>query len=138
MRNEYFYALAKHSAVIANSFSESADNIQPEWIYCQWAHETGEFTSAMCVEYNNLGGLCQTQPNDTPQPDGNQFYMQFDSYEAYAEYFGRYLRYYAENGIYAAGTLEDYVRALKDGQYFGDDVENYLARTGEIYAECFA
>lgn len=135
--NEYFYNLAKRSAEIANSY-EGGGNILPEWIYCQWTHETGEFTSAMCIQYNNLGGLCQTQPNDTPQPDGDQYYMQFATPEDYADYFGRYLHYYREDGIYDAKSLEDYVAALKHGGYFGDSLENYIAGTGAVYAECFA
>lgn len=130
--NEYFYALAKRAAEIAG------ETIQPEWIYCQWAHETGNFTSDMCTEYHNLGGLTQTEPNDTPQPDGDYYYMQFDSFEDYAEYFGKYLRYYRENGIYEAQDLDGYVKALKDGGYFGDSLENYLAGTHAVYEECFA
>ena len=135
--NEYFFNLAKRSAELANSYSEGANNIKPEWIYCQWVHESGNFTSELCTQYHNLGGLTQTTPNDTPQPDGDYYYMQFDSYEAYAEYFGRYLRYYAEDGIYNAQSLDDYIAALKHGGYFGDDLNAYLADCKRIYAEEF-
>ena len=126
--NQYFYDLAKRAAGIAG------EPIQAEWIYCQWAHETGGFDSALSLEYYNLGGLTQTTPNDTPQPDGDCYYMQFDSYEAYADYFGRYLRYYQENGIYNAQSIDDYIVALKDGGYFGDSLENYLSSVKRIYS----
>jgi Mannosyl-glycoprotein endo-beta-N-acetylglucosaminidase. len=135
--NDYYYSLAQRAAGVANSY-EGGGNILPEWIYCQWAHETADFTSTLCVQYNNLGGLCQSTPNDTPQPDGNQYYMQFATPEAYADYFGKYLHYYREDGVYEAPSLEDYVRALKHGGYFGASLEEYLAGTGRIYQECFA
>ncbi|HWR41833.1 hypothetical protein [Sporomusa sp.] len=64
--------------------------------------------------------------------------MQFDSYEDYAEYFGKYLKYYEENGIYNSTCIDDYIVALKNGGYFGDSLENYLASVKQIYAENFA
>jgi hypothetical protein len=130
--NDYFWKLAKLSAEIAGA------PILPEWIYCQWEHETGGFSSRLMRENHNLGGVCQTQPNDSPQPDGNQYYMNFDTYEDYARYFGKYLRYYRGDGIYEATNLAEYCAALKRGGYFGDALENYVARTAEIYAENFS
>lgn len=122
--NNFFWKLAKRAADVAN---ENGGNIKPEWIYSQWAHETANFTSVLCGKYYNLGGLCQFEPNDTPQPDGDQYYMQFGSYEDYADYFGRYLRKYEEDGIFEAQNIDEYVAALKHGGYFGDSLENYLA-----------
>ena len=104
--NEYFYGLAQRAAELAGV------PIKAEWIYAQWVHETGNFTSDLCINYHNLDGITQTTPNDTPHPDGSCYYMQFDSYEGYAEYFGRYLRYYAEDGAYNAQNLYDYLAAL--------------------------
>lgn len=129
--NEYFYNLAERAAALAGEL------IDPKWIYCQWFHETGGFASELSDTYYNLGGLTQVTPNDTPQPDGTCYYMQFTSYEDYAEYFGKYLRYYEENGIYNAGCLEDYVRALKDGGYFGDTLENYINGCMAVYEASF-
>ena len=100
-------------------------------------HETNGFTSSLCVEYNNLGGVTQTSVNNTPQPDGQYYYMQFESVEEYAEYFGRYLRLYEENGIYEAFSIEDYAAALKDGGYFGDTLENYVAGMTRAYNDAF-
>ena len=45
----------------------------------------------------------------------------------FALYFGRYLRQYESDGIFGCQSLEDYIRVLKDGGYFGDSYENYLA-----------
>lgn len=136
--NEYFYDLAKQAALAAAN--AGLLNLDPRWIYAQWCHETAGFTSAMCVDYKNLGGLTQVAPNDTPQPDGDYYYMQFDTYEEYAAYFGRYLKGFIDGGIDQASTLEEYITALKDspsGAYFGDSLENYLTNCQQIYEECF-
>lgn len=133
--SEYYFELAKRAAEIANE--ERGDIIKPEWIYSQWCHETGGFISELCVNYNNFGGITQSTPNDLPQPDGSLWYREFESPEAYAEYFGKYLRYYEENDIYDSVSLEDYVTALKNGGYFGDSLENYLSDCQRIYDENF-
>jgi len=129
--NEYFYGLAKVSAEIAG------EPIKAEWIYSQWAHETNEFASDLTEEYHNLGGLTQVEPNDTPQPDGSCYYMQFGSYEDYADYFGKYLQYYRDNGIFDAQSIDDYITALKNGDYFGDTLENYLSDVKNILMTTF-
>ena len=100
-------------------------NLNPDWIFSQWAHETGGFTSELCVEHNNFAGLTQSEDNGLGQPDGSCFYMRFDSAYDFAVYFSKYLLLY--EGISDCSSLEDYVRCLKDGGYFGDTVENYLA-----------
>ena len=134
--NELYLEAAKESARIAN---DGYDNnpIDYKILYSQWSHETNGFTSDLCVEYNNLGGVTQTSVNNTPQPDGQYYYMQFESVEEYAEYFGRYLRLYEENGIYDATDIESYAAALKDGGYFGDTLENYVAGMTAAYNEAF-
>lgn len=133
--NNYFYELAQRAAQVA---AERGLTVDSRWIYCQWAHETGDFSSELSDQYHNLGGLTQTETNDTPQPDGLNYYMQFASFEDYADYFGKYLTYYQENGIYDAQSLEHYVTYLKNGGYFGDSLENYLSDCQSIYAENFS
>lgn len=103
MINEYFYELAKRAAEISR--------LPAKWIYAQWYHETGGFTSALCVDYNNFGGITQVTPNDLPQPDGSLYYMEFNSPEDYAEYFGHYLALYEEDGIYEATNIQEYAEA---------------------------
>lgn len=127
--NDYFWQLAQRSAKISG--------IKAEWIFCQWSHETADFTSELCLEYHNLGGLTQTEPTDAPQPDGSLWYMKFVSYEDYAEYFGRYLKLYESDGIYEATTIPEYAEALKRGGYFGDSVENYINGMMRVYTEEF-
>ncbi|SPF56660.1 glycoside hydrolase family 73 protein [Candidatus Desulfosporosinus infrequens] len=133
-----FYDLA----VLAteSAAGEGIKNIDPRWVYSQWQHESDHFTSQLAVENHNLGGLTQIDPNDSPQPDGNYYYINFASDEEYAVYFGRYLRYFLDSGIDQASTLTEYIIALKNspsGAYFGDSLENYLADCQKIYNENF-
>lgn len=123
-----YKALAERSAKIAN--------IPADWIYRQWAHETGNFTSALCLEYNNFGGITTANPTDEElkikQPDGKLWYKVFDSPEAFADYFGKYINRYDEYGVHEATDIRGYVEALSKGGYFGDSVDNYVAgMTGE-------
>ena len=118
--NYYYFKLAKVSARIVGY------PVTASIIYAQWAHETNNFTSDLCVECHNLGGLTQANENSNPQPDGNNYYMEFISDLDFARYFGSYLKLYAENGLYECKTVEDYVHCLKVGGYFGDTEENYL------------
>lgn len=129
MRNEYYWNLAQRAAAIAE--------LPAEWIYSQWVHETGDFTSELCRDYNNLGGLTQFAVNNLPQPDGSLYYMEFATPENYADYFGYYLTLYRENGIYEAENILEYATALKEGGYFGDTIENYVAGMESAYADAF-
>ena len=130
MINERYFSLAQQAAAISG--------LPAEWIYSQWAHETGGFVSELCIEHNNLGGLTQEEPNDLPQPDGSLWYRHFDTPEDYADYFGRYLRLYREDGIYNAETIPEYAAALCRGGYFGDSLKNYVAGMEAAYKEAFA
>lgn len=133
MRNEYFYALAIKSGEIAG--------LNSKWIYAQWVHETGNFTSVLCGNYCNLGGITTSNPTEQElslgQPDGSLWYKVFNSYEDYAAYFGRYLKLYAEDGIYEAESIQEYAEALKRGGYFGDSIENYVAGMEAAYEDAF-
>ena len=129
--NQYYWDLAVKAA------GKTGYPIQSEWIYSQWYHETNGFTSALCVEYNNLGGLTQVEPNDIPQPDGSYYYMKFNTPEDYAEYFGKYLRYYREDGLFESTNLDEYIEALKRGSYFGDTIENYKEGCHNVYDNLF-
>lgn len=104
-------------------------------IYAQFSHETGNFTSELCLQYNNLAGVTQVEPNDLPQPDGSFYYMKFDSLDAWARYFGKFIRLF--DGAVEATTIEEYATALKEGGYFGDTLENYIDGMTSAYDEAF-
>lgn len=98
-----------------------------QWIYGQWYHESGGFSSQLSRENFNFSGLTQSTPNDSPQPDGNMYYIKFNSPEEFAEYFTKYIKLYAADGIFNARTVEEYAHALKRGGYYGDSEENYAS-----------
>ena len=133
---QYFYSMAKVASK-SSWDNKGLYNIDGRWIFCQWFHETGGFTSELSDKYHNLGGLTQEEQNSTPQPDGNGYYMQFNSYEAYADYFGRYLGYYIGNEVDRSTNLQEYITALYDGGYFGDSLDNYLSDCQGIYNKYF-
>lgn len=136
--NDYFYNLATVASQIATEYDLQID---PRWIYCQWVHESSDFTSDLAVSNHNLGGLTQVSYNDTPQPDGDFYYINFPTYEDYARYFGNYLHYFIDGGLDTATTLEEYITALKNspsGAYFGDSLENYISNCERIYNETFS
>ena len=113
---------------LAHSCSEvlGIPAITGDIIYAQWLHESEGFTSELCHEYHNFAGLTQVEDNGLPQPDGDYFYMKFDSVKDFADYFAFYLSLYKPDGIYRVYSLEDYISCLKNGGYFGDTYENYL------------
>lgn len=118
-------------ALIASAKS----GIPADWIYSQWAHETADFTSELCLSYNNFGGVTQVEDNGLSQPDGAYYYMRFDTPVLFAEYFGDYLNLYHDDGIHSALSLYDYVMALHAGGYFGDDPDNYYYGCNRFYEE---
>ena len=129
--NQQMYELARQSSEISG--------VPAEWIYSQWQHESANFTSDLWTGQNNCGGLTQEEENDTPQPDGNYYYMKFSTPEEYAAYFGRYIKKYFPTAA-RAQTLEQYVQDLKTGEeyvYYGDSVENYMEGTTGAYNEAF-
>ena len=106
-----------------------------ELLYAQFAHETGNFTSELCREYNNLAGVTQVEPNDLPQPDGQFYYMKFDDLSHWARYFGKFIRYF--DGAVEATTIEEYATALKNEGYYGDTLENYIDGMQSAYDKAF-
>lgn len=138
MINDYFSELSKKASEAAASIGIT--NIDARWIYAQWVHESNNFTSDLAIDNHNLGGVTQTEENDTPQPDGNCYYINFPTYEDYADYFGRYLHGFIDSNIDQSTTLEEYITALKNspsGEYFGDSLENYVTDCQRIYNENF-
>ena len=110
------------AAVIASDRS----GIPTDWIVAQWAHETGNFTSELCVNYCNYAGITQIESNDLPQPDGNYYYRKFPDVVAFGTYFGKYLLLL--DGIEnAADSLESYITCLNFNGYFGADYDEYLS-----------
>ena len=104
-------------------------------IYCQWSHETGCFTSELCLQFNNLGGVTQVEENDLPQPDGSFYYMKFADLDEWARYFGKFIVKF--DGTTDATSIEQYAAALKNEGYYGDTLENYIDGMKSAYMEAF-
>lgn len=117
-----YFELAEHAAQVANE-DLGTNNIDPRYIYAQWQHESGNFTSQMATENNNFAGVTQVEPNgeENKMTNSNLYAMMFDTPEDFADYFGHYIAKYAENGIGEASNLDEYLAALQNGGYFTDD-----------------
>lgn len=138
MINEYFYNIAKQATEYAKD--KDINNLDPRWLYSQFCHESNGFTSQLTIENHNIGGVCQTEPNDSPQPDGLQYYINFPSFEDYARYFGHYLNGFKDSGVDQATTMIEYITSLKEspsGAYFGDSLSNYISGCEYRYSEAF-
>jgi len=134
MVNDYFLGLAQQASEICG--------IDYRWIYSQWVHESTNvdtgvpFESELAIDNHNLAGLTQFEDNGCPQPDGRFYYINFPTYEAYANYFGRYIKKYYPETL-SAQTIPEYAEALKNGQYFGDTLENYISGMENAFKEAF-
>lgn len=112
----------------SNELAKDGYNIPAEWIYSQWAHESGNFESTLARENNNIGGLTQSTPNgeENKQPDGDNYYRVYDSLQDYAKsYVNDFIKRY--DGMKGLNSMEEFVYALKNNGYFGDDPAKYLA-----------
>ena len=112
----------------SNELAKDGYNIPAEWIYSQWAHESGNFESTLARENNNIGGLTQSTPNgeENKQPDGDNYYRVYDNLQDYAKsYVNDFIKRY--DGMKGLNSMEEFVYALKNNGYFGDDPANYLA-----------
>ena len=131
--NQYCYRLAELANQTANSIG--IINLQTDWLYAQFMHESDGMTSKLAIENHNLGGLTQETPNgdENKQPDGAYWYKKFDSYESYSVYFGAYLKGFMDgSGVQNATTKNEYLTALKDspsGMYFTASLEEYITGT---------
>lgn len=114
-----YYELAERTAQVANA-DLNTNNIDPRYVYAQWQHETGNFTSRLAIENNNFGGITQKEPNgeENRLPGTDLYFKIFDSPEDYAEYCGHYLAKFADTGIGEATNLDEYLTALYNGHYF--------------------
>lgn len=101
--------------------------IKAELIYAQWWHESAGFTSRLARENYNFGGVTQEEPNgeENKQPDGNNYYMVFDSPQSWADYYSRYIMHPDFSEARKAENTEAFAWGLKSGDYYTDDVDNY-------------
>lgn len=115
MNQEYWIEQAKRAAETAG--------LPWEWIYAQWYHETGGFTSDVLRDYNNAGGLFRPDLQD---------YIVFPTIDDFVNYWANYIQGYRDDGIYEAKTPEEYALALASnrsgtGKYYTDDPANYIS-----------
>lgn len=90
--------------------------IPADWIWAQWAMESGHFSSYQSVNYNNYGGV---KDNSTGT------WKVFSSPEEYADYFAWFITQWNDPPTTGAKTMYEYCRALQEpgdgSQYCGGE-----------------
>ena len=96
-------AYAKHAS--------ERSGLPADWIWAQWAHESGHFKSYQSLNYNNYAGL--TVPASMPgEWDGKYHWGIFPDGNAFADYWGgTYIPKYV--GVSEAKTLSDYLTTIQ-------------------------
>lgn len=113
-RIEPYWGLAGVSAAKAK--------VPQEWIYASWMLETGSFTSTLCLEYYNLGGLKKFRDYSR-----DATWQSFESLDDFTNYYGWYITQYP--GSSTCKNVDEYLQCLKDGGYFQESIDYY----GGIY-----
>jgi hypothetical protein len=106
----------------------ASTGIKAEFIYRQWSHESGDFTSRLAKENLNFGGLCQSTPNgeENKSPDSDLYYCMYSSVDEFANaYYNNYIKSYASD-LAAAKTITEYATVLKNNGYYSAPLEVYI------------
>lgn len=94
--------------------------IPADYIFAQWAHETGGFTSRAAIEQRNWGGI---------KAPGGMGYRTFGSPQEFADFYANLMlsKRYQGAGVGAAQSPSEFAAALKRGGYYEDSYANYSA-----------
>lgn len=112
--------LGDHAATLAQQAMKYAQQVSSktgipaDFIWSQWAHETGGFSHV--AKANNLAGI--ELPNKT--------YQAFNSLGDFADRYANILMSKRYSGIADAKTLDQFAAILKRGGYYEDSMSNYL------------
>jgi hypothetical protein len=92
------------------------------WITAQAAHETSNFTSYIYHNnFNAFGMKFMGQATALGEKNGYAYY------DSVPESVADYKRLYKSYGIVSAGTVESFVKLLKNQKYFEATIAEYLA-----------
>jgi hypothetical protein len=106
--NEYFKNLARQAGTLLS--------LPWQWIYAQWGHETGGFTSYLAKTQHNYAGLTNTAG------DYRAYASDQDFVNSYANDFLAKMP-----AATSATSLEGFASGLRQEGYYTDSVSNYLA-----------
>jgi len=101
------------------------------YLTAQAAHETGNFTSKIFKENNNLFGMKHPAIRQTTSIGEKKGYASYTSIESSIEDMALYLKSRGYLSNYT--TIGAYVKALKEKSYFEDLTANYEAGMNHFY-----
>ena len=107
---------------------------QAKILTSQAAHETGNFTSAIFLNNNNLFGMKLPNSRQTTaigQKDG------FAYFENLEDSINDLIIYLKSQSIVKFSTVDNYVNQIKERNYFVEDLEQYKKSVKQFYNQYF-
>lgn len=118
------------SRIVDTLIKYGVNPITATFVFCQAAHETGNFTSPLFFSNNNCFGM--KPPQVYTVAVGEQFgYAKYKSIEDSAQAMAIYLR--AHNLAGGLSTIDQYVNNIHNQGYFEADLQEYLNGVKHFY-----
>lgn len=117
-------------ALKASKLSQEQQRI----VYAIAAHETGNFTSKLCLNYNNCFGMGDAKVR-TESSTGyvNLGGMDYNTYSSPAQSLEDFLLWWKYHGKSIPNSLKETIAYMKDKKYFTDMFDNYYNATSKWY-----
>lgn len=120
-------AIAAARALLA----EGLNPAKLTWVMAQLAFETAHFASTVALVDNNLSGIKYykqkgaTRGTKAPANEGD-YYAHYNNYNEWARDYLRILNTVGKQRPLDAASPEDFVRKLKENNYFSGNLTNYI------------
>lgn len=96
-----------------------------QYVTAQAAFETGNFTSRIFYENNNLFGMKLAKKRETTAKGENRGHAVYDNIKDSIQDFVLYYKAFGYPANFK--TIRDYITAIKQKKYFASDLEDYLS-----------
>lgn len=93
--------------------------VPADWMWAQWCNESGHFHSTLAEQNHNYAGITSSGTSTS-----NLVFMNFDSPDAFADYFAWYIARWDNPPAIEAKDFRDYIHRLQtqnDGSRYCDD-----------------
>jgi uncharacterized FlgJ-related protein len=119
------------SRIISTLLANGIDPITAQFVFCQAAHETGNFTSPLFFSNNNCFGM--KPPQTYTIAIGEQFgYANYSSIEDSVRAMVVYLKAHGLGS--GLQTVDQYITALYNQNYFEASLQEYISGVKHFYS----
>jgi uncharacterized FlgJ-related protein len=117
--------------IIDTLVNNGINPITASFVFCQAAHETGNFTSPLFFSNNNCFGM--KPPREYVIAVGEKFgYADYNSIEDSAIAMSMWLQSHGLSG--GLQTIDQYVNSLHDKSYFEASLQEYMSGVKHFYS----